>query len=89
MISFLAALQLKIATTKPYYSNERTQSLDGVCNKQHKTEMKEQDRGEADRSLVSPGGGGQDQEARHQVSAGLQRPERSGQLTDKSHLSLV
>ena len=59
--------------------NERTQSLDGVGNKQHISELQEQDRGEADRRLVSPGGRGQDQAARHQVPAGLQRPERSGQ----------
>ena len=43
------------------------------------SELQDEDRSEADGGVVSPGGGGQDQEAGHQVPARLQRPERSGE----------
>ena len=42
------------------------------------SEHEEQDGGEADGGVVPPGRRGEDQEARHQVSARLQRSERRG-----------
>ena len=45
------------------------------------SEHEEQDGGEVDGSVMPPGCWGEDQEARHQVSARLQRSERRG----KSH----
>ena len=42
------------------------------------SEHEEQDGGEADGSVMPPGCWGEDQEARHQVSARLQRSERRG-----------
>ena len=43
------------------------------------SELQDEDRSEADGGVVSSCGGGQDQEAGHQVPARVQRPERSGE----------
>jgi hypothetical protein len=43
------------------------------------SEHEEQDSCEADGRVLSPCRGGEDQTARHQVPARLQRPERRGQ----------
>ena len=45
------------------------------------SELQEQDGCEADRRILSPSGGGEDQETGHQISTWLQCPEWSGKLT--------
>lgn len=50
------------------------------------SELQEQDRGEADRRLLPPRSGGEDQETRHQVSAWLQCTERSGKPNTRTFI---